>query len=398
MSREEVTRVQPDPLRPRPRPATLVAREPCELTPTPKRLLEETLRAVQEPYVGITSGPEPRAGLFPLRATGISTGPIVDAARAFLEALDEQQRATVSFDIDSDAWRSWSNISPFLLRHGLLLETLSEAQRELALGLLQAGLSPAGARTARDVMRLNHTIAEITGRWQEYGEWLYWLSIFGAPSPDGPWGWQLDGHHLNLHCFVLGDQLVLTPMFMGSEPVLAETGQYAGTRVFEAEEARGLALMHSLDAQQRAVARVGMRLPLDAFTTAPHDNYVLPYQGIRWGELSPGQQARLLELIEVYTGRIRSGHAEVRLDEVKQHLAETSFAWIGGWEHDSPFYYRVHSPVLLIEFDHQPGLALDNDEPSRNHVHTLVRTPNGNDYGKDLLRQHYARFHHPRAR
>ena len=55
---------------------------------------------------------------------------------------------------------------------------------------------------------------------------------------------------------------------------------------------------------------------------------------------------------------------------------------------DRPFYYRVHSPVLLVEFDHQQGMALDNDEASRAHVHTIVRTPNGNDYGLDLLRQH----------
>jgi hypothetical protein len=27
-------------------------------------------------------------------------------------------------------------------------------------------------------------------------------------------------------------------------------------------------------------------------------------------------------------------------------------------------------------------------------VHTVVRTPNGNDYGKDLLRQHYALHAH----
>jgi hypothetical protein len=30
----------------------------------------------------------------------------------------------------------------------------------------------------------------------------------------------------------------------------------------------------------------------------------------------------------------------------------------------------------------------------RTHIHTVVRTPNGNDYGKDLLRQHYASFDH----
>ena len=62
----------------------------------------------------------------------------------------------------------------------------------------------------------------------------------------------------------------------------------------------------------------------------------------------------------------------------------------------SPFYYRVHSPVILIEFDHQRGIALDNDEPSRQHIHTVVRTPNGNDYGIDLLRQHRQQVDHSR--
>lgn len=93
-------------------------------------------------------------------------------------------------------------------------------------------MSAAGYRSARDVMKLNGHAFEITGKPDEYGEWFYWVSIFGTPSPGEPWGWQIDGHHLNVNCFVLGDQLVLTPNFMGSEPVLARFGKYAGTRVF----------------------------------------------------------------------------------------------------------------------------------------------------------------------
>ena len=90
-------------------------------------------------------------------------------------------------------------------------------------------------------MKLNEHALEITGKPEEYGEWLYWISIFGMPSPDEPRGWQIDGHHLNVNCFVLGDQLVLTPNFMGSEPVLARFGKYTGTRVFAAEEEQGYA-------------------------------------------------------------------------------------------------------------------------------------------------------------
>jgi hypothetical protein len=101
----------------------------------------------------------------------------------------------------------------------------------------------------------------------------------------------------------------------------------------------------------------------------------------------------LIDVLRVYTGRLRAGHSEVRLAEIRRYLDETYFAWIGTCDENSPFYYRIHSPVVMIEFDHQAGIALDNDVPSRNHIHTLVRTPNGNDYGKDLLRQHYALHH-----
>jgi hypothetical protein len=63
------------------------------------------------------------------------------------------------------------------------------------------------------------------------------------------------------------------------------------------------------------------------------------------------------------------------------------------------FYYRIHSPVILIEFDHQRPANLrqyakDPMMPNPQHIHVVVRTPNGNDYGKDLLRQHYQQHPH----
>jgi hypothetical protein len=65
---------------------------------------------------------------------------------------------------------------------------------------------------------------------------------------------------------------------------------------------------------------------------------------------------------------------------------------------DSVFYYRIHSPVILIEFDHQLPVGTrglnPEKKPTRDHIHVVVRTPNGNDYGKDLLRQHLMRHAH----
>ena len=87
------------------------------------------------------------------------------------------------------------------------------------------------------------------------------------------------------------------------------------------------------------------------------------------------------------------------MDEVQRHIDKTYFAWIGGTEPTSVFYYRIHSPVVLIEFDHQRPANLRNmtpepNKPTQEHVHCVVRTPNGNDYGKDLLRQHYQKDAH----
>jgi hypothetical protein len=189
----------------------------------------------------------------------------------------------------------------------------------------------------------------------------------------------------------------MTPTFLGSEPVTADSGQHAGIRVFGAEEGKGLALMRALTDEQRAKATLGQELPVELFTAAFRDNFEMKYEGIRHDDLSRAQQEGLLDLVDVYVGRMRPGPAAIRLDEVRRHLSDTWFAWMGGTDETSVFYYRIHNPVILVEFDHQRGIALDNDQPSRDHIHTVVRTPNGNDYGRDLLRQHYERFDHSRG-
>jgi hypothetical protein len=364
-------------------------------------------RAVGEPFRGITSDGNVIPNLYPLKATGLSTEPIRRAALEFREVLTDEQRQQGQFAVDSDVWRRWWNIHPFLMRHGVLLENLTDSQRDAALRLAEQTLSASGFRTARDIMRLNHTIGEITGSWTEYGEWVYFVSLFGEPSETEPWGWQIDGHHLIVNCFVVGDQLSITPLFMGSEPVVAETGIYAGTSVLQVEQNQGLEFIHSFNSAQRSKAILydsifstvlpperGIGSDGRIQTAAFRDNMVIPYEGIRADELTAGQREEMLRLAALYTDKLRPGHAEVWLDAIRQHVDETYFMWMGGTGDEDVFYYRIHSPVILIEFDHQPGIAFDSDEPTRAHIHTVVRSPNGNDYGTDYLRQHHARFQH----
>ncbi len=344
--------------------------------------------SLKESFKGITTNGTVMPGLFPLRATGVSVQPVIDAANTFLASLDNDQRAAVSFPIDSELWRQWSNIHRNLMRHGLCMAELSDVQRELAYGLLRAGVGARAYETARNAMRLNEHLAELTGLPEEFGELFYWLTIFGEPSADAPWGWQMDGHHCNINCFVLGDQMVLSPMLLGSEPVTAESGIYKGTTVLREEEAQGWAFMDALTPEQRAKAVIGNDLPFDGYASGFKDNVVIPDIGLKTADMSAAQRELLVDLIALYTDRLPPAHAAPRLAEVKSHLDATIFAWIGKFDPVSPFYYRIYNPVIFIEFYHQPGVALPNTGYNRRHAHALVRTPNGNDYGRALLRQY----------
>jgi hypothetical protein len=372
---------------------------PMRLGGGPPGYAEKALAAVAQPFKGITADGTVTPDLFPIEKTTVTTQPIRQAAEEFLGSLTHEQRAKSLFAVDTVEWQKWSNIHRTILRHGMPFFEMSEGQLDRAFALLQASLSARGLSTARDVMRLNETVMEMTGKSDEYGEDLYWLSIMGTPSDREPWGWQIDGHHLIINYFVLGDQVVMTPTFLGSEPVYARGGKYSGTRVFQADEEQGLAMIRALSAAQRNTAVLSEDLPREVFTTAFRDNFELRYEGIRADGLSPHQHDLLWRLIDVHVGRLRPGHARIKMNEVKTHWQQTYFAWMGAMEADSVFYYRIHSPVLLVEFDHQKGIAFPAyDKPYKNHIHIIVRTPNGNDYGKDLLRQHYERARHHATR
>ncbi|MGH9312704.1 MAG: DUF3500 domain-containing protein [Vicinamibacterales bacterium] len=348
-----------------------------------------------EPFKGVTANGTVVDGLFPIRATGVTTAPVRQAAARFLALLTPDQRKRTAFGVDDGEWRLWNNIHRYT-RQGISFKEMTDGQRDRAFGLLRASLSTRGLETSRAIMRLNGHLAELVQNFEEYGEGLYHLTVMGEPSDSEPWGWQLDGHHLIINYFVQRDQVVMTPTFMGSEPVSAETGQYAGTVVLQDEQNAGLVLLKSLSDDQRKKAVVAPEKPgNNAQAQAFRDNLVLDYAGIRATDLTAPQQKQLMEVVSTFVGHLDEGHAKIRIDEVRARLNDTYFAWVGGTD---VFYYRIHSPVILIEFDHQLPVALGGPRvPGRRHIHTVVRTPNGNDYGKDLLRQHYEVHRHDPA-
>jgi hypothetical protein len=97
-------------------------------------------------------------------------------------------------------------------------------------------------------------LAEMSGDHDFLGEWLYYMQIYGKPSASEPWGWKLEGHHAIINYFVLGDQVVMTPLFVGSEPTTATSGEYKGVEVLQKEQNDGLGMLNALSEPQRKQA------------------------------------------------------------------------------------------------------------------------------------------------
>jgi hypothetical protein len=353
-------------------------------------------------FRGITTNGRVLPNLFEIAPTGISTEPVRNAAEKFIASLTSVQLARTMFPVDDVKWRKWMN-QHFYARQGISFQEMTEAQRDLAFGLMRSSLSSSGFELTRNIMKLNETLAELSDDHEFLGEWLYFITIMGKPSATEPWGWQLDGHHAIINYFVLGDQVVMTPHFFGSEPVKAPSGKYKGVEILQKEQNDGLEMLRTLpDAQRKKAVLNFSKTGNNNLTEAFKDNVVLDYAGIRAADLETPARRRLVDLMHLYVSNMPEGQARVKMDQVQRHIDNTWFAWIGESQAESTFYYRVQSPVVLIEFDHQRPANLrkftaDANRPTQQHIHCVVRTPNGNDYGKDLLRQHYLAHPHKEA-
>jgi uncharacterized protein DUF3500 len=366
-----------------------------------RELFDYWSRLYTEPYRGLTIDGRVLPDLYERRSERAPIAAMVDAASQLRDLLSPEQRQLASFPIDAPEWRRWQNTEIYAETGGLRLEEANDEIRNAVLALMRASLSAKGYEQSLGAMRLNRFLGDLVGGPAVMNEWSYSLSLFGEPSLTEPWGWQCFGHHMCLNCFVLGDQMVFSPAFWGAEPCYADDGPYAGVRLFEAEEQAGLRFMRTLSPGQQAVAIIahsiiGGDLPPGRrhfadnlhFGGAFQDNRVVPYEGLKAAAMTATQRDGLMQLVRLHLSGLPEGPLNSRLDEIGGHLDITYFCWIGGTGDDSPFYYRVQSPVIFIEFDHHAGVFLTNAEPAKFHAHVIVRTPNGNDYGFDLLRQH----------
>ncbi|KAF9893936.1 hypothetical protein FE257_008907 [Aspergillus nanangensis] len=355
------------------------------------------LELSQEPFKGVTSDGNVCPGLFKLQEEDVPITGIVSATESLLSLLDDQQKAALSYHMDSPEWRTWSNPEFLLSPKGLRLDEVSASIRDAILAVLRTTLSPEGYDKAVKAMRINHFLGELVESPAVMNEFSYNFVLFGRPSTTRPWGWSFYGHHLCLNIFLYKGQIVASPWFTGAEPNEIDSGPHAGTRILQVEESLGLQIMQSLDPSLQQQAQVYKQMHDPAMPPgrwnkddqrhlcgAFRDNRVVPYEGIRVAGFTADQKTLLYGILEQYLLYLPARARELKLEHIREHESETHFCWIGGVGDEDPFYYRIQSPVVLVEFDHHSGVFLNNEEPKKFHIHTLLRTPNAGDYGYAL--------------
>lgn len=313
---------------------------------------------------------------------------IESAARAFVAALSESQRAAAVLGFD-DAYRmDWHYVPR--QRRGVRIDVLGDAQKHLAHELLRAILSGHGYLEVTSIMDLEGTLRDIEraaggdGASRDPGAYTY--TFFGSPD-QRPWAWRLEGHHISLNVLVAGDgSVALTPTFLGANPAIVPTGEQAGLEILAEEEEIAFRLLHALSDVQRAQVVIG---PIGR-------GDILLGPGKSLGELGEprglsaaamdDEQVRVFgQLVAVYANRFQHDLATERLARLgSADPGEVYFAWIGSIERGQPHYYRIQGPGWAIELDNTQG---------GNHVHTVWRDAES-DFGTGMLVRHLQESHH----
>lgn len=325
---------------------------------------------------------------------------IRQAASAFIGTLDKMHRSAALLSFTDSFRTTWNNLPVGLRsRSGISVGNMNDEQRLLFHRLLSVSLSSQGYLKATSIMQLDNLLDRFydtlyfrkalpdsihgfvkTLLWSTRN---YFLSFFGEPT-DAIWGYKVEGHHLSVNFTFRGDQISVTPMFVGTDPAEYMTTEYAGLRVLGQEEDLGLKLIALLTPAQQKKAIMDTAVPGDIITAAESGKRLVNKWGLRAAEMTAQQKAVLQYMIREFVYNLEYEKAATEYEKIMHAgMDAIYFGWIGSKQEKEPHYYIINGPGFLIEFDNNGG-----PRKAANHIHAIWREK-GNEYGEDVLRKHY---------
>ena len=209
---------------------------------------------------------------------------------------------------------------------------------------------------------------------------LYYFTVFGDPTGEGPWGWKAEGHHMSLNFSAWGDEVLsTTPLFFGSNPARVRYGSSEGLRLLGAREDLAFELLDSLDRSQKSKALLFEKVPFEIITYNATRPMLPPEQGLAASRMSRVQRDILMALASEYVKQAAPDVADGKLETLRAgELDAVYFAWGGATKKGQGHYYNIVGPNFLVEFDNQQNGA--------NHIHSVWRDVH-NDFAYDILEE-----------
>lgn len=299
----------------------------------------------------------------------------LQAAEALLATFDAATKAQFMFALDAPERAAWSNLPAGLVeRTGISIGELSEDQRGLLFAFLASSLGEEGYQSVAEVIAAETFLS--ADKRAERLQWApenYWLSFYGTPSAEAPWGWQFGGHHLGLNLSIEGNRVeTMSPSFIGTEPAVFTVNGVDYDAVRDMHLA-GYAVYLALDDAQKAAADAGA-VPEDVLTGPGQDGTIPPVIGLSAAEMSDDQKALLVAAIREWVSVQPDENAEPRMAELAAGIDEISYAWVGTDEVNTPTYMRIQGPTLIIEMLSTGGNVGDT-AVGAGHYHTQYRNP-----------------------
>jgi hypothetical protein len=321
-----------------------------------------------------------RAQEAPPSATGKAMAEIAVAAKAFLGTLDDTLRDKVVFDFKDEAQRKrWSNFPTIAFkRGGLRMDDLTKPQRDAAMKVLRASLSPQGYEKVLQIVEGDEVLRKAEDN-DIFGREEYYISFLGQPSATQPWMIQFGGHHLGLNVTLAGGQGTLAPSLTGAQPAIYEF-EGKTVRPLGRETDKAFALLNSLDEPQRKQAILGFQVR-DLVLGPGRDGQMIQPEGIKGTDLNEKQREMLLDLASEWSSIAHEAVAKAKMEEMRKNIAETWFAWSGPMDKAGLAYFRIQGPTVIIEYAPQ-----GRGDDAMMHIHTIYRDPT-NDYGAKWWKQ-----------
>ena len=307
---------------------------------------------------------------------------MADAARVFVNSLNDQQKEALQFPMDDSLRKDWQFIP--MERKGLGLKSMKPHQRGLAMALIQTVLSHKGFASTMQIMALEDVLRQMENNPVKRDPEKYHLFLFGSPGTKGSWGWRIEGHHLSISVTIVaeksGQTIAISPSFFGTNPAEVRMGPLNGTRVLGKIEDGARSLAKSLTVEQKKNGILEVKVPRDVLLGPGKSAKHLSPKGITASEMTEPQVTALDELVNAYLTHFRTEVAKKELSKLKSTKPqEISFAWIGKLRPGQPHYFRIQGPTFVMEYD--------NTQNKANHAHLVWRDLE-NDFGEDALKRH----------